>query len=116
MAAKTMNTQGFLNQFLRLHQTMPDRPFCWVLGSGASSQSGIPPGAKFTMDWLGEMYEMYSDHLSQGLGTRPKERDPHRLSTCIPIFQLHGSGEGPSSGNDKGELWCVALKLRCNGQ
>src|ERR1017187_4470619 len=61
MAAKTMNTQGFLSQFLRLHENMPDRPFCWVLGSGVSYQSGIPTGAKLAMDWLKELHEMYGE-------------------------------------------------------
>lgn len=56
-----MNIQGFLGQFLRLHENMPDRPFCWVLGSGASFQSGIPTGAKLAMDWIKELHEMFGD-------------------------------------------------------
>jgi hypothetical protein len=61
MAATKMNIQGFLGQFLRLHENMPDRPFCWVLGSGASFQSGIPTGAKLAMDWIKELHEMFGD-------------------------------------------------------
>jgi protein O-mannosyl-transferase len=61
MAAKTMNTQGFLGQFVRLHENMPDRPFCWVLGSGASVQSGIPSGGSMAAQWLKELHEMYGD-------------------------------------------------------
>lgn len=37
---------------------MPDRPFCWVLGSGASVQSGIPTGKAFVLRWLEELHEM----------------------------------------------------------
>lgn len=37
---------------------MPDRPFCWVLGSGASLQSGIPTGKAFVLRWLEELREM----------------------------------------------------------
>jgi len=37
---------------------MPDRPFCWVLGSGASFQSGIPTGGTLAMQWLKELHEM----------------------------------------------------------
>jgi len=37
---------------------MPDRPFCWILGSGASIQSGIPTGGKLAMDWLKELHEL----------------------------------------------------------
>jgi tetratricopeptide (TPR) repeat protein len=37
---------------------MPDRPFCWVLGSGASFQSGIPTGSSLVLQWLKELHEM----------------------------------------------------------
>jgi Tfp pilus assembly protein PilF len=37
---------------------MSDRPFCWVLGSGASFQSGIPTGDTLAMQWLEELHEM----------------------------------------------------------
>ena len=38
MAAQKINTVGFLSEFERRHKLLPDRPFCWVLGSGASFQ------------------------------------------------------------------------------
>lgn len=37
---------------------MTDRPFYWILGSGASVQSGIPSGGKLAQQWLAEMHEM----------------------------------------------------------
>jgi Tfp pilus assembly protein PilF len=40
------------------HTKIPDRPFCWVLGSGASFQSGIPTGGSLAMQWLKELHEM----------------------------------------------------------
>jgi tetratricopeptide (TPR) repeat protein len=58
MTAQTITNLGFLSEFLRRHEQMTDRPFCWVLGSGASVQSGIPSGGKLTQQWLAEMYEM----------------------------------------------------------
>ena len=41
---------------------MPDRPFCWVLGSGASFQSGIPTGSSLVLQWLKELHEMEDLH------------------------------------------------------
>ncbi len=58
MAAKTITVQGFLSEFVRQDKNMPDRPFCWILGSGASVQSGIPTGGKLAMDWLKELHEL----------------------------------------------------------
>jgi tetratricopeptide (TPR) repeat protein len=58
MTAQTITNLGFLSEFGRRHDYMSDRPFCWVLGSGASVQSGIPSGGKLTQVWLTEMYEM----------------------------------------------------------
>jgi hypothetical protein len=58
MAAQEITTQGFLSEFLRRHELLPDRPFCWVLGSGASFQSGIPTGHALVMQWLNELHEM----------------------------------------------------------
>ena len=58
MAAKTITVQGFLSEFVRQDKNMPDRPFCWILGSGASVQSGIPTGGKLALDWLKELHEL----------------------------------------------------------
>jgi tetratricopeptide (TPR) repeat protein len=65
MTAKKYTIHGFLNEFKRRHDQMKDRPFCWVLGSGASVQSGIPTGRKLANDWLKELHELEdSDNLS----------------------------------------------------
>jgi tetratricopeptide (TPR) repeat protein len=58
MAAQKINTVGFLSEFERRHTLLPDRPFCWILGSGASVQSGIPTGAALVKQWLKELHEM----------------------------------------------------------
>jgi tetratricopeptide (TPR) repeat protein len=58
MAATKIKTAGFLNDFLGRHTTMSDRPFCWVLGSGASFESGIPTGGTLAFQWLKELHEM----------------------------------------------------------
>ncbi|HMD67269.1 MAG TPA: hypothetical protein VKF42_00225, partial [Chitinivibrionales bacterium] len=62
MTAPKITVQGFLSQFVRQHETMPDRPFCWILGSGASVQSGIPTGGELVMQWLKELHEMEDFH------------------------------------------------------
>ena len=67
MAAEKINTVGFLSEFLRRHTSLPDRPFCWVLGSGASVQSGIPTGGSMVQQWLEELYEMEAPQTGNGL-------------------------------------------------
>lgn len=54
---------------------MPDRPFCWILGSGASFQSGIPTGSALVLQWLKELHEM------EDLGGRSLKKwaTPHNL-------------------------------------
>ena len=49
--------RGFCAHFQRMHQTMEDRAFAWVLGAGASVASGIPTGAQLVDRWLGELHE-----------------------------------------------------------
>jgi len=56
MTAKSITNVGFLSEFMRRHKT--ERPFCWILGSGASLQSGVPTGGELVKRWLGEMHEL----------------------------------------------------------
>jgi hypothetical protein len=43
--ADNITVEGFLNEFKQRYETLREsRPFCWILGSGASFQSGIPTG------------------------------------------------------------------------
>lgn len=58
MSVQKITNLGFLDQFLSRHQEMTNRPFCWVLGSGASVQSGIPTGGTLVMEWLKELHRM----------------------------------------------------------
>src|ERR1700690_4182135 len=57
MGAQKITTAGFLSEFLARHKQMSDRPFCWVLGAGASYQSGIPTGGTLVVQWLEELHE-----------------------------------------------------------
>lgn len=58
MSAQIITIHGFLNEFKRRHEQMPDRPFCWILGSGASVQSGIPTGKELVESWLRELHDL----------------------------------------------------------
>jgi tetratricopeptide (TPR) repeat protein len=65
--AEKITIQGFLNKFKWRHETMPDRPFCWILGSGASLQSGVPTGKDLVLQWLDEL------HTAEDFENRPIE-------------------------------------------
>lgn len=58
MPAQKITIHGFLNEFKRRHEQMTDRPFCWILGSGASTQSGIPTGKDLVEIWLRELHDL----------------------------------------------------------
>jgi hypothetical protein len=58
MTAKKITIEGFLDEFKNRHDQMSDRPFCWVLGSGASFQSGIPTGSALVEQWLKELHRL----------------------------------------------------------
>jgi protein O-mannosyl-transferase len=49
---------GFLNEFLSRHTQRPDRPFCFILGAGASRASGIPTGGELAQAWLRELHAL----------------------------------------------------------
>jgi len=57
MPAQKITIEGFLDEFKQRHEQMADRPFCWVLGSGASIQSGIPSGKELALQWLSELHK-----------------------------------------------------------
>jgi len=82
MAANKITIHGFLNEFKRRHEQMKDRPFCWVLGSGASIQSGIPTGGALVKQWLTELHELedFGGHTLEQWAT------PENLG--IPGFEL----------------------------
>lgn len=52
-----MTNEGFLEEFVQIHRSMRNRAFCFVLGAGASKQSGIPTGAELAVRWLHEIHK-----------------------------------------------------------
>ncbi len=57
--ARDITVKGFVKAFLDRHQHRPEKPFCFVLGSGASRPSGITTGDELVREWLKDLHEMY---------------------------------------------------------
>ena len=55
--AKDITVKGFVKAFLDRHQRRPEKPFCFVLGSGASRPSGITTGDELVREWLKDLHE-----------------------------------------------------------
>jgi Tfp pilus assembly protein PilF len=51
-----MTVQGFLEQFHQQHLHRQEKPFCFVLGAGASSMSKIPTGGELAVKWLRDLH------------------------------------------------------------
>jgi hypothetical protein len=58
----------FLDEFRQQHLRMNDRSFCFILGAGASVQSGILTGAQLVQQWLQEL------HVREHFGRMPLDR------------------------------------------
>ncbi len=64
---------GFVNEVRHIHETMPDRRFCFVLGAGASKPSGIRTAGELGLEWLKKLHtevggtpEDFTKWLSEG--------------------------------------------------
>ena len=53
---RLITVQGFLEQFRQQHLHRQEKPFCFVLGAGASRMSKIPTGGELAMDWLRDLH------------------------------------------------------------
>lgn len=49
--------EGLVDHFWRIDRKMLDRRFCFILGAGASVQSGIPAAGTLVRRWLGELHQ-----------------------------------------------------------
>jgi tetratricopeptide (TPR) repeat protein len=62
LAPKRMSIKTFLEHFMRIiNKSGLGRRFCFIIGAGASIQSGIPTGAELAKKWLEELHEMYDN-------------------------------------------------------
>ncbi|AZZ75776.1 hypothetical protein CCX46_11615 [Pseudomonas sp. RU47] len=59
--------EGVLDEMKRIHNTMKDRQFAFILGAGASFTSGIPTGQHLAVRWLKDL------HLRECSDGRPLE-------------------------------------------
>ncbi len=63
--AERWTVDALLNHVRQVDKMMKDHQFCWVIGAGASKQSGIPTGAELADWWLRELYEQDCDSPQQ---------------------------------------------------
>ena len=56
---------GVLDELARIHNSMKDRQFAFILGAGASFTSGIPTGHHLAQRWLKDL------HLRECVDQRP---------------------------------------------
>ena len=62
--ARNMSLQTFLSHFIKDERA--DRRYCFIIGAGASKQSGIPTGGELAEIWLREIKEIYpSEDVNQ---------------------------------------------------
>jgi Tfp pilus assembly protein PilF len=54
MATKMQNS-CFLKEFMWRHENRKNRPFCWVLGAGASRESNVRTGGELARAWLEDL-------------------------------------------------------------
>ncbi len=57
--------EGVLDELVRIHRSMKDRQFAFILGAGASFSSGIPTGHHLAQRWLKDL------HLRECVDKRP---------------------------------------------
>ncbi|HAL71009.1 MAG TPA: hypothetical protein DCP71_04465, partial [Verrucomicrobiales bacterium] len=56
MAMRTIDLKRFLREVKDRHNLQKARPFCFVLGAGASKQSDIPMGGELVDRWLADLH------------------------------------------------------------
>jgi hypothetical protein len=57
LQAKSITVKGFLSDFKFRHEQLTNRNFCFIIGAGASVQSGILSGGELVKQWLEELHE-----------------------------------------------------------
>lgn len=57
MAIQEWKLSGFLDEVSKIHTTMPDRSFVFILGAGASFSSHIPTAKELAQRWLTELHK-----------------------------------------------------------
>ena len=79
---KKWETRGLLAHIQHIHADHDERRFAFILGAGASKQSGIKTGSELVDDWLKELQERYDPKF----GKRPLEEWAVELNLDIKGF------------------------------
>jgi len=58
MACNKLSVNEFVKQYILDHESR-SRKYCFILGAGASKQSGIPTGGELAKKWLKEIHDKY---------------------------------------------------------
>lgn len=89
---------GFFREFLNQHTNRPERPFCFILGAGASRSSGILTGGEMAKVLLRELHEAANfDDLSLEEWATPERVGINEFRIDDLAF-LEGEMDGKESG------------------
>ena len=95
-----------------MHENMPDRRFCFVLGAGASKPSGIPTAGELGLDWLKKLHTEsggidsdFAEWLSkgthgiEGLPAKTRITDITTIAAAYPAIYRAKWGHDPAQGH-----------------
>ena len=86
---KNMSLQTFLAHFTKDERA--DRRYCFIIGAGASKQSGIPTGGELAEIWLREINDLYPSEYEQWIKEKSideKNPAPHYPQIYDKRFEI----------------------------
>jgi protein O-mannosyl-transferase len=102
---------GFVEEIRHIHETMPDRRFCFVLGAGASKTSLIPTAGELGLEWLKKIHiedggqpDAFADWLDnadhgiEGLSKKTKMSDISVIAAAYPAIYKRKWGHDIAQG------------------
>lgn len=111
MKPRRLHVLGFLEEIRHIHETMPERRFCFILGAGASKASGIPTAGELGREWLrwthkklGGKPEAFGEWLGAGshgipgLSPQIREADLGAFASAYPAIYRATWGHDPAQG------------------
>lgn len=103
---------GFVQEVKHIHDAMPDRRFCFILGAGASRSSGIPMAGELALEWLKTIHQKQTgdkdgfakwlhegEHGIQELPQGTSETDTAALASAYPAIYRAKWGHDPVQGH-----------------
>jgi len=111
MTPRSLHVLGFLEEIRRVHETMPERRFCFILGAGASKASGIPAAGELGLGWLRDTHrgqggkpEAFGEWLKAGshgiqeLSAPTSDADLGAIASAYPAIYKATWGHDPAQG------------------